>query len=132
MADKVYGGAADPLRGTYSGVHKIGKGGSDGDMFHGVVRAGPRQGQWHAMKYRIQKDSGQPRDDPQREIDALRAVSHPNIVELLEVFEPHGARRAIVLAFLEADGDLSDFLRRRMGRGLAAAQAESAFRGAER
>ena len=57
-------------------------------------------------------------DDPQREIETLRVVSHPNIVELLHVFEPYGQRVRTVLVFLESDGDLGEFLRRRTGRGL--------------
>ena len=66
----------------------------------------------HALKYRRLGD------DAEREVETLRAVSHPNIVKLLEVFEPYGVRRSKVLAFLEADSDLGDFLRRRAGLGL--------------
>ena len=104
------GGDDDPLSRMYWRVCSMGKGGADGDMYRGIVRAGPRKRQLQALKYR------RPDDDPQREIEALRAVRHPNIVELLQVFEPYGERRATVLAFLEADGDLSGFLRRRAGR----------------
>ena len=43
-------------------------------------------------------------------------MNHPNIVELLRVYEPHGRRRSTVLAFMESDADLSGFLRRRAGR----------------
>ena len=82
-------------------------GGADGNIYRGVVDQGPVQGQMHALKYRRLGD------DAESEVETLRAVSHPNIVKLLEVFEPYGVRRSKVLAFLEADSDLGDFLRRR-------------------
>ena len=59
-----YNNGDDPLRHTYTGLQSMGISGADGDMVHGVVRTGPRKGQWHALKYR------KPGDDPQREIDA--------------------------------------------------------------
>ena len=106
-----YGGADDPLARKYRQVRAMGKGGADGAMYRAIVVAGVLEGQMHALKYRM------PGDDPQREIETLRAVSHPNIVKLLEVFEPHRGRRSTVLAFLESDSDLGDFLRRRAGLG---------------
>ena len=55
----------------------MGKGGADGAIFRAIVVAGALEGQVHVLKYR------NPGDDPQREIETLRAVSHPNIVKLL-------------------------------------------------
>ena len=101
----------DPICHSYAGLARMGKHGSDGVMYRGCVREGPRRGQWHALKYRT------PGDDPRREIESLHAVSHPNIVKLLEVFEPHCKRKSTVLAFPESDGDLHNFLRCRSGRG---------------
>ena len=102
-----YGGADDPFFQKCRRVRAMGKGGADGAIFRAIVVAGALEGQVHVLKYR------NPGDDPQREIETLRAVSHPNIVKLLEVFELYGVRRSKVLAFLEADSDLGDFLRRR-------------------
>ncbi len=104
-----HGGAADPLIGMYGRVCSMGKGGSDGDMYRGVVRKGPLKGQMHALKYKMHDD------DPEREVDTLRAVGHPNIVVLLQVYEPYLERVGTVLSFLESDGDLSEFLHRRNG-----------------
>ncbi len=106
-----HGGADDPLVRMYGRVWGMGKGGADGEMYRGVVDQGPLQGQMHALKYR------NPEDDPSREIQTLKAVCHPNVVELLQVYEPYGERRATVLAFMEADSDLGDVLRRRRGLG---------------
>ena len=78
-------------------------------MYRGIVRQGDLQGQMHALKFR------KPDDDPKCEIETLQAACHPNVVRLLQVYEPYGDRQATVLAFLEADCDLSEFLRRRTG-----------------
>ena len=87
----------------------MGKGGADSEMYRGIVRQGDLQGQMHALKFR------KPDDDPKCEIETLQAACHPNVVRLLQVYEPYGDRQATVLAFLEADCDLSEFLRRRIG-----------------
>ena len=106
-----YGGADDPLFQKYRRVRAMGKGGADGAIFRAIVVAGALEGQVHVLKYR------NPGDDPQREIETLRAVSHPNIVKLLDCFKPHRERRSWALAFHESDSDLCDFLRRRKYQG---------------
>ena len=118
-----HGGADDPLVRMYGRVYGMGKGGADGEMHRGVVDQGPLQGQLHALKYR------KPDSDPQREIETLKAVCHPNVVGLLQVYEPYGERRATVLAFLEADCDLGDVLRRRAGLGPDEQLSDSTRRG---
>ena len=59
-----------------------------------------------------------------QEADLLRKVAHPNVIPLLDFFEPHHrTRKYAVLVFPERDGDLGRFLCRRRadrddGRGL--------------
>ena len=50
-------------------------------------------------------------------------------MELLQVYAPYGHRRATVLAFLEADCDLSDVLHRRVGLGPDEQLSDSTRRG---
>ena len=49
-----------------------------------------------------------------QEADLLRKVAHPNVIPLLDFFEPHHrTRKYAVLVFPERDGDLGRFLCRR-------------------
>ena len=70
--------------------------GADG----GVVRGVDKQTlQWHALKYLSRHAYS-----PQREVDTMRMLKHPNIVSLLRAFAPAGTPRPQwVLAMPGAD-----------------------------
>ena len=68
--------------------------------------------QWHALKCLSRASYA-----PQREIDALQKVSgHPNIVSFQGVFAPVGKRPQWVLAMIEDDFTLHDYLQRSRGQ----------------
>ena len=75
---QAHGGEDDPLRQAYGQTLSVGTIGLDVNMCYGVARAGSRQRRRHALNYR------NPDSDPQREIEALRAVRRPNKVKLLD------------------------------------------------
>ena len=78
----------------------------------GVVLAGPgnNKGRWVAPKYLSRAGYS-----PENEVKLSRQLKHPNILELLEVFDPPPQRAQIVLVTPEADFDLRGYLDRSRG-----------------
>ena len=101
--------SASPLEKSYCvKVHKTLGSGADGTVIRGVVLAGDRVGEWHALKFMSNSAYCM-----QREVETLRRVTpHPNIIELVGVFH---AQKQIVLAFPELDCSLHEYLGRRRG-----------------
>ena len=99
--------SASPLEKSYCvKVHKTLGSGADGTVIRGVVLAGDRVGEWHALKFMSNSAYCM-----QREVETLRRVTpHPNIIELVGVFH---AQKQIVLAFPELDCSLQENLGRR-------------------
>ena len=97
----------DPLHARYNirTERLLGKG-ADGGVLRGYHRS---TGVFRALKF--QSRTAWSAD---RELEALRAMSHPNVVSLVEWFEPtgNGRRPQRVLVFAETDTDLFGFLGR--------------------
>ena len=101
--------ANDPVHAKYEVLrhHCLGSG-TDGGVVRGVVRDGPEEGQWVALKYLSTKGY-----NPQREVEIVQRIHHPNLLRLIESFTPFPPQRPqIVLVTAEADCDLRSYLRR--------------------
>ena len=99
--------ADDPVHAKYEVKlhHSLGSG-ADGGVVRGVVRDGPEEGQWVALKYLSTKGH-----NPQREVEILQRIHHPNLLRLIETFMPSPPQRPqIVLVTAEADCDLRSYL----------------------
>ena len=99
--------ADDPVHAKYEVLlnHCLGSG-ADGGVVRGVVRDGPEEGQWVALKYLSTKGY-----NPQREVEILQRIHHPNLLRLIESFMPSPPQRPqIVLVTAEADCDLRSYL----------------------
>jgi serine/threonine protein kinase len=82
--------------------------GADGGVVRGVDRV---TGEWHALKYiSSSAHSGE------LEIEILRGLRHPNIINMLAVYAPERSRRHTVIAVKEADFTLTEYLQRSIGR----------------
>ena len=97
----------DPLRSRYDVRTKwlLGKG-ADGGVLRGIQKS---TGVFRALKF--QSRTAWSAD---KELEVLRAMSHPNVASLIEWFEPSsdGKRPQRVLVFAETDTDLFSFLGR--------------------
>ena len=81
----------------------------------GVVRGINRQnGELHALKFISVSRKAY---STQREVELLRRVTHPNVVRLVEVFQPSGTRPNVVFSMPEADCTLQSYLQRSHGYG---------------
>ena len=105
------GGTAvvDPLAAKYHiDRRKLLGAGADGGVVRGVDRV---TGEWHALKYiSSSAHSGE------LEIEILRGLQHPNIINMLAVYAPERSRRQTVIAVEEADFTLTEYLQRSRGR----------------
>ena len=101
----------DPLRVKYDVQrrHFLGNG-ADGGVVRGVALAGLHKGRWVALKYLSTEGY-----TPDREARLLQQLKHPNVQELLEVFQPTAQRPQMVLVMPEADFDLRTYLGRSRG-----------------
>lgn len=98
----------DPLTAKYDVNRKALLGsGADGGVVRGVVR---KTEELHALKFLSSEAYS-----PQREIEILQKLEHPNVVPVYQVFPPIGTRRHWVLAMPEADFTLHEYLARSKG-----------------
>ena len=99
--------ADDPLHAKYEVKrhHCLGSG-TDCGVVRGVVRHGPEEGQWVALKYLSTKGH-----NPQSEVKILERIHHPHLLRLIESFTPFPPQRPqIVVVTAEADNDLRSYL----------------------